>query len=304
MYMNIIKTYFPKTWKFIENKGSIKNFYKFDIDTEETANINSKFTESKIDFFNVKFLTPLHINKTPFTFYGMSTQNIVRDDLQYLNLIEKIKNIFSVKIKLSKENSKINLYINNNDFRIPIVAPYEFSDILYNDFELRFAHYLKVLINYEYLTYEILYKDAFITAPYWTFISLPASYLLFKNNEETGNIYRITVITVMLCYLIIGIIVMNLHSKSTNEKLKLFDYYDKYNLATTIVKEERFTISQNISRIKNNLLFFRSYLSKPLLEESVSVIEENLLTDKLSLITEELDTIISNNINQFLIYLL
>lgn len=62
------------------------------------------------------------------------------------------------------------------DFRIPLLSLNSFNNNIDN-FELRFAFYLKLLLDYEYLTYEIIYKDASISVPYWTFVTLPISYM-------------------------------------------------------------------------------------------------------------------------------
>lgn len=294
----MLEKYFPKTWKFISNKGSIKNFYKFEFNVEENNLIRSKFVENKIDFFNVDYLTPLSYYKTPFTFYGFNTNNIINDDLKYLNLIEKLKNtLFSVKVKISKENDKFKLDINNSNFRIPLFANRDFFEKL-DDFELRFSYYLKLLVEYQFLTYEILYKDSFITAPYWTFITIPLSY--FTLND--GHLFRIIFLTLAIGYLVIGIYLLYFYKKSTESLFKKLNYNDKYLAAKSIVGDDYIDFNVRFDKLKKDLSFLKIHLTNPI-TENYTLFEENIIFDKLQEVTENLDNILSKNINIFLPYL-
>lgn len=300
---NFIKDYFPKTWKFISQKGSIKNFYSFTYNSEETDLINNKFISNKIDFINIEHKTPLHIYKTPYTFHGFSTNNILNNDLQYLNILEKLKNtLFAVKIKLIQENNKFNLVINRNDFRIPILAVNSFNENLPN-FELRFAYYLKLLLDYEYLTYEIIYKDAAVSVPYWTFVALPISYVFFKDSPG-GEIYRTVVTTLLICMSVAAIISLYIHNTWIANKLKDFGYYEKYYEAKEIIHEDDFNFGSYFNQIKNDLKFLKNHIRTPLTENQNLIIQENFVLNKISSITEVLDEVISKNINHFLPYLI
>ena len=301
---NILEKYFPKTWKFISQKGSIKNFYKFEYNLNETNLINSKLDNNKIDFFDTEYKTSLSYHKTPFTFHGFSTDNIINDDLKYLNVLEKLKNtLFLIKIKIYKNNDKIKIDINNTNFRIPIFARPEFIDTLNSNFELRFAYYLKLLIDYEYLTYEIIYKDAIFSVPYWSMVSLPVSYLTM-GDSKFGIIFRTVITTLIICVTVLALISLFIHKSQTVNKLKNFGYFEKYNEVKEIIREDDLTISQNVNKIRNDLKFIKSYLQTPLTESSnLILLEENFIFDKLEEITSTLDEVISNNINTFIPHL-
>lgn len=295
-----MKEYFPKTWKFISQKGSIKNFYDFNYNINETRLINNKFVSNKIDFINIEYKTPLHVRKTPYIFYGFSTNNIINDDLQYLNVLEKLKNtLFSVKIKIVKTNDKLDILINKNDFRIPIVSLSSFNNI--DDFELRFAYYLKLLLDYEYLTYEIIYKDASVTIPYWTFVTLPISYIFFKESEY-GQIYRTVVSTLVICLAVAAIVSLYVHSNGLSSKLKEFGYYDKYLQVREIIKEDSFNFKNYFSKLKEDLQFLKKYIQTPLEESQNIILQEGFIFNRLKDITSGIDDLISNNTDKFIHY--